>query len=225
MAYCSSDEEDDDFYCYSCERSFVSQHALRTHLSQSSRHNYCSDCDRDFANENNLRQHLASKRHQDPLISCPRCRTGFVSASALTKHIEVGSCYNVSNRQIVHHVRDWEERSGLPNLLTIPRIGWKNGDEDSCTDSRIYATERSYNGRCYVCPICDRGFQKLWSLNQHLNSSAHEQSEFRCRKCGRQFRVLSALVGHVESETCGAMSSEGIRNVVRNFQSMSLTNG
>ncbi|KAI5073368.1 hypothetical protein GOP47_0011381 [Adiantum capillus-veneris] len=208
MAY-SSDEDDDDFYCSSCERTFISQQALQAHLSQSSRHHYCIDCERDFTNENSLRQHRASKRHQAPIISCPSCRSGFVSASALTKHIEVGGCYNITNRQIVRSVREWEERIGQPNLLTIPQIGWQNRDidddsctdDDSCIDSTICATERSYNGTHYVCPICDRGFPKLLSLNQHLNSSAHEPSEFRCKKCGRQFRVLSALVEHVEKSS------------------------
>ncbi|KAI5077332.1 hypothetical protein GOP47_0007156 [Adiantum capillus-veneris] len=191
---------DEDFsYCAKCERSFVSKQALQAHLTHSSRHN-----------NKDLRHHCASKRHRAPFISCLRCKAGFVSASALTKHIEMGSCYNISNRQMLRLVRQREVDCGVPNLLTTPRIGglhdWDD-DDDSCDKSTVYATEASYNGNCYVCPICDRGFERLMSLNQHLNSNTHEPSEFRCRKCCNKFIELSALIGHVESEACDALSA------------------
>ncbi|MCO5569225.1 hypothetical protein L7F22_022936 [Adiantum nelumboides] len=201
---------DDEFYCDNCQRSFVSEQALQAHLTYSSYHHYCADCERDFTSNNDLRHHLASKRHQAPFIFCPRCKAGFVSASALTKHIEMcRRCFNISNQQILHGVRQLEVRCGVPNFLTTPLTAGsaQDGDDDSCNELTVYATEASYNGSCYVCPICDRGFQRLMSLNQHLNSNTHEPSEFRCRKCCKIFIELSALIAHVESEACDALSA------------------
>ncbi|PVH73861.1 hypothetical protein DL98DRAFT_395894, partial [Cadophora sp. DSE1049] len=69
------------------------------------------------------------------------------------------------------------------------------------------ATERSWNGQAYACYLCTRQFATLRSLNSHISSPVHEQHIYRCpgRGCGRNFKLLSGLIQHVESESCGVM--------------------
>lgn len=86
------------------------------------------------------------------------------------------------------------------------------------------ATERSWNGYSYECCLCPRTFGSLQALNNHLKSPAHEQNLYRCpgRGCGREYKLLSGLVQHVESESCGLMkfaavqqqAKTGIENMV-----------
>ncbi|KAH7433611.1 hypothetical protein KP509_07G077700 [Ceratopteris richardii] len=221
---CQYSDEESDYYCQPCDRHFVSDKALHDHLSQSSRHFYCVDCKRGFSSENSYRQHRASKLHQQPFVFCPRCRAGFVSASAFTKHVEVGRCYNLTNKQILHCVRELEEKLRCRNMFTIPRLGWRD-DYEPGSQSKTYASQASFNGRYYECVICGGEFEQLRSLNQHLNSNVHEPYEYSCKYCGKQFRELSALVAHVEWKACGGMGAERLRNFVRKFGSLSLTNG
>lgn len=46
----------------------------------------------------------------------------------------------------------------------------------------------------------------------------HEQNIYRCPKggCGREFRALSGLVQHVESESCGLMRFAQVQRQARN---------
>ena len=65
------------------------------------------------------------------------------------------------------------------------------------------ATEASFNGTAYECYLCGRTFRKLSGLNGHLNSPAHDDDEFRCPGCKREFKLISGFVQHLESRVCG----------------------
>lgn len=45
----------------------------------------------------------------------------------------------------------------------------------------------------------------------------HEQNMYRCPgpRCGREFRLLSGLVQHVESESCGVMRFKNVQSAAR----------
>jgi hypothetical protein len=84
----------------------------------------------------------------------------------------------------------------LPNRI-------KNGPSER-SSATYTATPLAFNGKGYECYLCHRTFHKLYSLNDHLNSPAHDVEEFQCPKCQTRFTVVSALIQHIESETCGA---------------------
>ncbi|KAH7438191.1 hypothetical protein KP509_04G004500 [Ceratopteris richardii] len=121
--------------------------------------------------------------------------------------IEVGGCYNLTNKHILHCVCEFEEKSRCPN-----------------TQSRTYASQASFDGGYYECVICVGEFEQLRSLNQHLNSNVHEPYEYSCKYCGKQFRELSALVSHVEWKACGGMGAERLGNFVREFGNTRMLN-
>ncbi|KAJ5490362.1 Zinc finger C2H2 [Penicillium expansum] len=86
---------------------FHSQQAAENHMTAKGHYkNYCQECRRSFMNENCLRQHLNSKTHRGTNIACPFCRTGFVTVSGVSHHLESGSCPQAKglNRDRIHHI-------------------------------------------------------------------------------------------------------------------------
>lgn len=61
----------------------------------------------------------------------------------------------------------------------------------SDTSSTYQASEGAWNGQAFECYFCDKEYDTLAILNQHLNSGVHEGKAFHCKHCGftatRQF--------------------------------------
>lgn len=162
-------------------------------------------------NENNLRQHLHSKIHVGSDIQCPWCKEGFTTASGVTIHLESGRCTASGlNRSKINSMVQQMDRN---NIITRPMLTMPGYDS-----VEMIATERAWNGYCYECYLCSRGFGSLQALNQHMRSPAHEQNIYRCPKaaCGRNYKLLSGLIQHVESESCGVMRFGQVQEQARN---------
>jgi hypothetical protein len=82
----------------------------------------------------------------------------------------------------------------------------------------IIATELAWNGLAYECYLCEKEFSSLHGLNNHIKSPAHEQDLYHCPKasCRKTYKVLSGLIQHMESESCGVMRFSQIQNRARN---------
>ncbi|KAK4166941.1 hypothetical protein QBC43DRAFT_231628 [Cladorrhinum sp. PSN259] len=173
-------------------------------------HHYCEDCQRQFMNLNNIKQHLNSRIHRGQNIICPWCKTGFTTATGMTHHLESGKCPKASfaNRdQVYRFIRSKDPHGVISKKL----IGWYgSGHVD------YEATDQAWNGRAFECYFCHREFGSLYSLNQHLNSPAHQQPLYHCpnRHCGHDFKTLAAIINHLESECCGAMRFEAVQQKI-----------
>lgn len=144
-------------------------------------------------------------------MQCKSCQAAFVTASGLAHHLESGSCPKNpgANRESMFRLLSQHDTRGA---LTNKLIGW-HGDP-------VYtATERSFNGRCYECPLCHKGFPKLLNLDQHLKSPKHASKLYHCPhgNCNKQFVSLAALVNHLESESCGYVRFEQVQSSVSSF--------
>ncbi|KAK6520664.1 hypothetical protein TWF506_000913 [Arthrobotrys conoides] len=77
--------------------------------------------------------------------------------------------------------------------------------EDRLRQSRL-ATNLSWNGYKFECPICCKTYQTLERLNCHL-ARDHESESYRCsgrNGCGRSFATIRGLVRHIETDDkCG----------------------
>lgn len=75
------------------------------------------------------------------------------------------------------------------------------------------ANSASWNGRAYECYLCHSEFGSLKALNQHLASPKHQEKNFICpnRACRQSFVAVSGLWQHVESERCGVIKFNGVR--------------
>jgi len=209
--------DDEDWECEICDRSFATRQSRHQHYSNAAGHPYCVSCERMFRNQNNLNMHMRSKVHVGSAITCPWCKNNYATASGLTIHLESGSCSSGLNRAKINtQIRQLDRR----NVITTPLLTMG----DSYEDTETTATERAWNGDAYECYFCPREFGSLTALNQHLRSPAHERDNYHCPKagCNRTYKLLSGLVQHVESESCGLMTfgqtqqeaQAGIRSMV-----------
>lgn len=142
---------------------------------------------------------MRSRTHMPNSIDCPFCKRGFGTASAVVIHLESGTCSSGLNRQ---RINEEIRRLDRNNVITRPMITMPG-----YTNVQTIATERSWNGNWYECCLCSSEFGTLQALNSHMRSPVHEQAMYRCPKksCGTNFKLLSSLVQHVESERCGVM--------------------
>lgn len=114
------------------------------------------------------------------------------------------------NRQKINQAVQIMDRN---NVITKPMVilpGYTNVEE--------IATARAWNGSGYECYLCRKEFNGLHGLNNHLKSPVHEQAIYRCpgRGCGREYKVLSGLVQHVESESWGLMRFATVQSQAKN---------
>ena len=112
-------------------------------------------------------------------------------------HLESGSCVSGITRQRINN----EIRARDTNhLITERLLTYPDSDEEEVD---TWATSAAWNGHGYECYFCPRVFRQLPDLNRHLQSPVHERSIYHCPHCATKFKLISGLVQHVESESCG----------------------
>ncbi|KAI0032349.1 hypothetical protein K488DRAFT_78538 [Vararia minispora EC-137] len=197
-------------YCSLCGRSFCSAQALEQHQRYKV-HSYVCDCGKTLYSQTAFEQHTSSRVHAERTFECPLCEQKFKQPSAIAHHVESGICPRaapVTRQQVtaaVHALKIVPQIS-IQHRIEGPTSGVPN--DSIFIPSTLYtATELAWSpfSRAYECYLCPRKFRSLDSLNQHLNSAAHDRHEFRCpkKKCGRTFKLISAFIQHIESEACG----------------------
>ncbi|KAL7629034.1 hypothetical protein AAE478_000552 [Parahypoxylon ruwenzoriense] len=202
-----------DYECNDCNTIFAKasgrgQHEVNVHF-------YCRDCDRHFMNANNIRMHLNSRTHRGSNIVCPFCKRAFATATGLSHHLEGGHCPSAPflNCEEVYKLVRSKDPTGV---ISKKLIDWQG------PSATYEATGKSWNGWAYECYFCHRSFAALNSLNQHLNSPAHQQPLYHCPNrniCGRDFKTLAAVMNHLESESCGYTRFENVQTSVSNIVS------
>ncbi|RDB28168.1 hypothetical protein Hypma_001532 [Hypsizygus marmoreus] len=195
----TTSSNDETPFCASCNRWFVDLKSLYQHLANNSRHNWCFVCSRDFATETSLNQHMSSRVHNGYSFDCPLCSKSFKVPSSIAHHIESGGCDAKITR---HQVKDAVHSIGIIPTISISRR-LQSSSGGTRTITTYSATELAFNGSTYECYLCHKTFRKLTYLNAHLASPAHDEDEFKCPGCKGKFKLISALVQHIESEACG----------------------
>ncbi|KAF9487596.1 hypothetical protein BDN71DRAFT_617978 [Pleurotus eryngii] len=204
--------EDAEPVCVRCNLVFPDITSFNDHLTNTIYHHWCFICSRDFQSSTAFSQHNVSLAHKNRDLKCPFCEELFKSPSGVAFHIESG-CHGVNRRQVT---------AAIHSLHIIPTISVSHRIEGASiqtepvdtTITTLIATEDSFDvlTSSYVCTICAHQFTSLRALNTHLNSPAHDDKEFKCpkAKCGREFKLISGFVQHVESGVCGASKMKGI---------------
>lgn len=150
--------------------------------------------------------------HRGKTVTCLICKSNYVSVAALVQHYEEGGCrVQITRQQMRKAVDNWERQNNITGYITRPMIEWHGGSSNGSTE--YIATERAYNGRAYECYFCHREFDRLSSLNSHLKSPVHENKNYKCPKCNCGFRVISSLIQHFESESCGFMRFNQVHQI------------
>lgn len=153
---------------------------------------------------------MNSSVHQPKDVPCAfrhlGCTKYSVSKSAMILHLENGRCTSGADRGMIDSfVRQKDRR----NIITVPRRLLTDGGERR----HFIATERSWNGDAYECVLCHKTFRALDDLNRHLASPKHQEKMYRCphKSCLERFTTLSGLCQHIESEACGVLKFQVVR--------------
>ncbi|KAH8912972.1 hypothetical protein BR93DRAFT_949028 [Coniochaeta sp. PMI_546] len=194
---------DSKYKCNFCLERFNCSTAQREH--EVNYHHHCRVCDRTFNNLNNIKQHLNSSTHRGTDIACPFCHQAFATATGVTHHVERGSCPNARNinrDELATIVRSKDPEGRISKNF----IGWTGS-------SNYKATGNTWNGWAFECYFCDREFNQIHGLNQHLDSPVHQQKLYHCPgpSCSREFTSLASIINHLESEVCGFMRFEEVQ--------------
>ncbi|ETN42878.1 uncharacterized protein HMPREF1541_02036 [Cyphellophora europaea CBS 101466] len=194
------DEDDDEYSCNSCDRSFGSRHAALQHASNASIHRseWCNRCSWLFISPDALRQHLANSSLHN---HCDRCNYDVGDLSDLARHREdvhfqCCECMKVFQNQNnlrmhkqVHFERDVEcygcDREFATTsamVLHLERgtcgIGTDSDDIADWALGCIYADMFTTNGGgswSFECPGCNATFRYVSGLLQHIESDACDQ--------------------------------------------------
>ncbi|KAJ6090377.1 zinc finger protein [Penicillium sp. IBT 16267x] len=202
------------FECETCTSQFRSESAVNQHMWDLDHWStYCVPCERSFRSENGLHMHRNSRIHRGTNVLCPFCKTGFVTASGASHHVETGSCPEAPkmNRETVLRIIQAADRKGL---IANKKIGWYKEE-----DVQYIVTNRAFNGNFWECYICHDEFNTSGALTQHLNSPVHKQKVYHCpdRNCPKEFNTLAGLLSHLESESCGYMRFERVQQVQKSL--------
>ena len=158
--------------------------------------------------------------HRPRSIPCfaQTCPSKFKTPSGLAQHVE-GNCNKLSITR--HHVTAAVQALHMTPAISLrPAIeGFAPAPPRPLIAYHASQLQIAFNGNRYQCQICNKTFLSLYSLEAHLNSPVHDEDEFKCPKCERQFSLVSGLVQHLESASCGL---SGIEDVGRRFARMTL---
>lgn len=159
-----------DYQCGCCDETYETEELREEHEIED--HHYCYDCDRQFTNRNNIQQHLRSAVHMGSSanlgssVTCPFCKRDFTTATGLVAHVESNGCPQARclDRDTVYQIVCQKDPSGV---ISKKLIGWAGSDS-------FQATPRAWNPYvgAFQCYLCNRTFEQLYSLNQHLRSPA-----------------------------------------------------
>jgi hypothetical protein len=71
----------------------------------------------------------------------------------------------------------------------------------------------------YGCYLCGNVYTTPPELNTHINSGPHRQRIYHCsnNRWSTEFVSLGAFFNHLESDTCGFIRFERVRNTVTGF--------
>lgn len=154
-------------------------------------------------------QHSSSPVHKTQDFECPLCPKRFKTASSISLHIESGACHKFSRGQVT---------AAAHALKIVPTISISRRIEDGTPRVvSYYVTERAFNGTAYECYLCHRTFHTLGALNSHVSSPVHDANEFRCPKCEGEYKLISGLMQHIESEGCGIARFQAVGDFARDL--------
>lgn len=216
MACAESDSSALRLPCGICPRRFHSERALDLHR----RRHKCPQCEETFQETLLVQQHIR-RRHQnsDPGSTCTHCDSSFVFKHELDNHLRIehsdvavknedeyrchlclcdfGSDYQLKIHNKVHQgvmphqCHLCSRQFSSPSLFTI-HVSREHGDVDD-------QAPRAVNKSAYVCPYCEKSFDKRSALRRHSEQKHFNHSSHTCKLCGRTFVDAFTLDNHVKS--------------------------
>jgi hypothetical protein len=166
-------------------------------------------------------------------IPCPHCSKLFKTTSGVAHHLEAKRL-----KKVTETIVQWDVENQITDRVYTDRIREVDSDDDEDTILvmkknpgleqilKVLATDESWNDeeQAFICPVngCESGFSRLRDLNNHLRSQKHraDPSTFRCPRCLRRSGVVSALIQHLESKSCGLSETNQVNQIYTGLHDM-----
>lgn len=180
---------DSDFECQICKFNFETFGAIERHMNVHYRNSICEQCGAGFVTINRLKIHNQAV-HKDGNYPCNICKKVYSTYNKYKIHIDV-----------VHNLQKKNKCPKCPERFI-----------DYFTRRKHLVEKHGYTPILYRCRVCDRSFNRRFSLSGHMKRCHLMQKDFQCSSCSymcftkRELRVHmlkhSGERGH-ECTICG----------------------
>eukprot|EP00092_Neocalanus_flemingeri_P027790 GFUD01030166.1.p1 GENE.GFUD01030166.1~~GFUD01030166.1.p1 ORF type:complete len:591 (+),score=135.81 GFUD01030166.1:109-1881(+) len=168
--------------CPKCDKTFELKNSLSNHIKSHSeiRQFKCSNCERRFKKSGDYQRHLklCGEDHQ---FKCDDCGKTFMSMNSLTNHARAHN--NERPFQCEKCSTSFKKQGDMKNHERICKTGVLP----------------------FSCGVCQKQFAAANSLANHI--LVHQQNDFFCSKCGKEFKKPGSHLKHERS--CQSILSFG----------------
>lgn len=196
-------EDDDEFECKECKKSFSDKKKLQEHFRSTHQNFKCQNCKRGFASEYLLERHM-SKHHElksTQQLMCTLCGKIYANHISLNAHMD--AIHNQCRFQCEICEKSYSFKSALYKHRQLAHF---TGKTQSCPQCPyMAATKREIQLHLknqhdlnknivsdFYCPACNRYFSNGSTLKRHLHSVHDQDALFRKdNKCVICFEPLS----------------------------------
>ncbi|XP_038137242.1 zinc finger protein 14-like isoform X1 [Cyprinodon tularosa] len=223
-----SHSEDRPYKCSFCDKKFKSPYVLKRHEREicksrqqkdvldantdaqtevSVEGKICPICARILPCSTDIAKHLRSHSEERPYV-CMTCEKGLKYKDTLKKHqiihghegIREEHCKSVEEILAEADPQNQEDRDVLATTET------DSGTSAATTKSNLSAMGPSKKKTGKVCPVCNRTFASLKTLNRHAQCHT-EDRPFHCIYCKKRFKHMHGLKRHQIYAICHKKTS------------------
>ena len=199
LSHCRTAAVHEDEWCERCERLFIDEAALDSHLASSSQHHIRVECVEDFytvddLNDHNASYHAPSRTHRRSSRRNNTVQMVQYSPGShpfhMTESLQHRNTYQTQTVECFGCYEQFATRSGM--LMHL---------ESGACDSRVelhQIDEWAFRGRDSYT------YTNAWK----------DYYKYRCPTCDVGFRVVSALIQHIEEQDCGQRITGSVRKML-----------
>ena len=121
--------------------------------------------------------------HSGDWVKCPVCNKGYKSQKSMKVHFKT-------------HTGQTRGLCGIG--------GCTFGHNDfGVIQAHQYEVHGPQYGKCNICPVCNRKFTNIRTLDRHLRN-VHEDKTLKCPVCGKKYKSRPNMERHISVEHKGA---------------------
>ncbi|CAL8098055.1 unnamed protein product [Orchesella dallaii] len=194
------------FSCSICEKAFVLQYQLRSHIGAHKKLYSCSTCGKNYAKQAGLNRHKLRHSNTDPRqYTCDYCCAKFLDASNVRSHVNevhqkirpfsceiCGKYFSRAWSRNVHVATHFNEKRKCQFCNKWFSIG--------CFQRHLKKHNESSDSKCSTCGL--RFLKSLKLMQHYLKEHVGSNDNFlSCFFCNKIFPSVRELQGHIDTHT------------------------
>ncbi|XP_004527134.1 zinc finger protein 175 [Ceratitis capitata] len=212
--------EPKNFVCSICEKTFVSQSILSSHLKYHQRKeantksDACEICGKRFSTKHYLRLHMEVHRIERQLHQCNHCDKIYVSKIALDNHIRLHKGETIKcNECGKEFVRQYELNVHMRFHTRDYPFKCEVCGKNFAIKGHLRTHMWRHQGLKLQCEECGKLFTSTKALQEH--SFVHSEMPFPCSYCGRGYPSKQKFKVHLKTTHLIEFTDEEILKVTK----------